>query len=58
MKNTVDDASKRPVLAEVPVQILFVAFEKFLKLAWQSQMGPVVSIDLWDSLQDRAGKGI
>ncbi|KAI9794409.1 MAG: hypothetical protein M1816_005479 [Peltula sp. TS41687] len=49
-----EDPSKNSVLSEAPVQVLFVAFEKFLNLAWKSRMGPVVSIDIWDSLQDRA----
>lgn len=58
MFNIVEDPSKNNVLSEAPVQVLFVAFERFLKLAWKSQMGPVVSIDIWDSLQDRACKAL
>lgn len=52
----VEDPTKLQVLAEAPVQVLFMAFERFLKMAWKSHMGSVVSSDMWYSLQDRAGE--
>ncbi|KAI9832231.1 MAG: hypothetical protein M1826_002235 [Phylliscum demangeonii] len=50
-----NDHSKHRVLSEAPVQLLFAAFEQFLKIAWKEQMGPVVRSDMWMSLYDRAG---
>ena len=39
---------------EVTVDVLFVAFEKFLRLAWKDQMGYVMSVQTLDALQERA----
>ena len=51
----VDDQLKQQVLADVPVPVLFAAFEKFLKSTWKDEMGPVVSPEIW-TIQDRAGE--
>ena len=40
--------------SEVSVDVLFVAFEKYLRLAWKDQMGEVMSLQALDSLQARA----
>ncbi|KAG9230817.1 hypothetical protein BJ875DRAFT_518784 [Amylocarpus encephaloides] len=42
--------------SEVSVDILFVAFEKYLRMAWKDQMGQVMSSQTLDGLQDRALK--
>jgi hypothetical protein len=42
--------------SEVSVDILFVAFEKYLRLAWKDQMGEVMSLQTLDALQERALK--
>ncbi|KAF4632107.1 hypothetical protein G7Y89_g6022 [Cudoniella acicularis] len=42
--------------SEVSVEVLFVAFEKYLRMAWKDQMGEVMSSQTLDSLQERALK--
>jgi hypothetical protein len=42
--------------SEVSVDILFAAFEKFLRMAWKDQMGPVVTIQTLQALQEKALK--
>lgn len=42
--------------SEVSVDIIFVAFEKYLRMAWRDQMGQVMSSRTLDGLQDRANK--
>jgi hypothetical protein len=41
---------------EVSVDVLFVAFEKYLRMAWRDQMGQVMSVQTLDSLQEKALK--
>ncbi|KAI9053129.1 hypothetical protein LZ554_003396 [Drepanopeziza brunnea f. sp. 'monogermtubi'] len=41
---------------EASVDVLFVAFEKYLRLAWKDQMGQVMSAQTLDELQERALK--
>lgn len=38
-----EDSSRIQAAAEVPVDVLFVAFEKFLKTAWRDRMGPLLA---------------
>ena len=38
----VEDPSRIRAAAEVSVDVLFVAFEKFLKVAWKDRMGPLL----------------
>ncbi|KAE8444719.1 hypothetical protein EG329_014279 [Mollisiaceae sp. DMI_Dod_QoI] len=40
--------------SEVTVDVLFVAFEKYLRLAWKDQMGQVISTTTLNDLQERA----
>lgn len=40
--------------SEVTVDVLFVAFEKYLRMAWKDQMGHVMSVQTLDALQERA----
>ncbi|KAI4159746.1 MAG: hypothetical protein L6R39_000303, partial [Caloplaca ligustica] len=39
----VEDPSRIQAAAEVPVDVLFAAFEKFLAKAWQDRMGPLLT---------------
>lgn len=41
---------------ELSTEAIFVAFEKFLKIAWTEQMGPVMTPQAMDTLQERANK--
>ncbi|KAF3064073.1 putative rho guanyl nucleotide exchange factor protein [Daldinia childiae] len=36
--------------------VIFVAFEKFVRIAWGEQMGPIISLKTLDALQERASK--
>ena len=42
--------------SEVSVDIIFVAFEKYLRMAWKDQMGQVMSLQTLDALQEKALK--
>ncbi|KAK2627719.1 hypothetical protein QTJ16_002365 [Diplocarpon rosae] len=42
--------------SEASVDVLFVAFEKYLRMAWKDQMGQVMSAQTLDELQERALK--
>ncbi|KAH8736516.1 hypothetical protein BGZ61DRAFT_527456 [Ilyonectria robusta] len=44
--------------AELSTEVIFVAFEKFLRIAWAEQMGPVMSMQSLDTLQDRVNKRV
>ena len=39
--------------SEMPVDVIFVAFEKYLRMAWKDQMGEVMSLSTLNALQDR-----
>ena len=47
----IEDPSKLQAAAEVPVDILFSSFEKFVKRAWQDRMGPLAPRPFLDRLQ-------
>ncbi|KAH0541284.1 hypothetical protein FGG08_004208 [Glutinoglossum americanum] len=49
-----EDPSGGQATLEVAVDVLFVAFEKFLKLTWKDQMGPVVSVQTLKAIQDKS----
>lgn len=42
--------------SELGTEVIFVAFEKFLRIAWTEQMGPVMTMQSLDTLQERANK--
>lgn len=42
--------------SETSFDVIFVAFEKFLRLAWKEQMGSVMSLESLDALQERSVK--
>lgn len=44
--------------AELTADVIFVAFEKFLGIAWAERMGPIMTIQTLDTLQARANKKV
>lgn len=42
--------------ADVSTEVIFVAFENFLRIAWTEQMGAVMSKQSMNTLQDRANR--
>jgi hypothetical protein len=42
--------------SEVSVDVLFAAFEKFLRIAWKDQMGPVATLQTLRALQEKSLK--
>jgi len=46
-----EDPSKHQLAAEVPVDILFGSFEKFIKVAWHDKMGPIISRQSYKAIQ-------
>lgn len=44
--------------SDVPTEVIFVAFEKFLRIAWTEQIGPVMSVQALNTLQERANKKV
>ncbi|MCJ1394424.1 hypothetical protein MMC18_007302 [Xylographa bjoerkii] len=47
----VEDPSKIQAAAEVSVDVLFVAFEKFLNKAWKDRMGPILGAQMLRDMQ-------
>jgi hypothetical protein len=47
----VEDPSKVQAAAEVSVDVLFAAFEKFLNKAWKERMGPVLSAQTLQNME-------
>ncbi|KAI0103667.1 hypothetical protein GGR51DRAFT_524022 [Nemania sp. FL0031] len=41
---------------DVTADVVFVAFEKFVRIAWRNQMGPIITTKALDALQERASK--
>ena len=52
----VEDPSNKKVASEASVDVLFVAFNKFLKMAWRDQMGPVINAQTLATIEQKAGK--
>lgn len=44
--------------ADLTSDIIFVAFEKFLRIAWREQMGPIMTMQALDTLQERLNKKV
>ncbi|KAL9046173.1 MAG: hypothetical protein Q9214_000928 [Letrouitia sp. 1 TL-2023] len=53
----IEDPSKLQAAAEVPIDILFCSFEKFIKRAWYDRMGPVMTKNILESLQESFDSG-
>lgn len=51
----VEDPSRVQAAAEVSVDVLFVAFEKFLNNAWTASMGPILAARTLRDIQSRSG---
>lgn len=51
----VEDPSRLQAAAEVSVDILFAAFEKFLKVVWREHMGPLLAVSVIQSMQSKFG---
>ncbi|KAL8785460.1 MAG: hypothetical protein Q9195_008637 [Heterodermia aff. obscurata] len=47
----VEDPARIQAAAEVPVDVLFVAFENFLKTAWRNRMGPLLASSVLENMQ-------
>ncbi|KAJ9136474.1 Rho guanine nucleotide exchange factor gef2 [Pleurostoma richardsiae] len=39
-------------------EVVFVAFEKFVRIAWRDQMGPIMTLKTLDLLQERASRRV
>jgi hypothetical protein len=48
-----EDPSDYQLAAQATVDVLFSAFEKFIKIAWQDKMGPVISRSTWSAIQSK-----
>ncbi|RFU82148.1 rho guanyl nucleotide exchange factor [Trichoderma arundinaceum] len=46
------------VANDVGTEVVFTAFENFLHIAWAEQIGPVTTIKMLDTLQERANKRV
>lgn len=46
------------VASDLGTEVVFLAFEKFLHIAWAEQLGPVMTMQLLDTLQERANKRV
>lgn len=44
--------------SDLGTEVIFVAFENFLRMAWTDQMGPVMTMQALDTLQERANKRV
>jgi len=44
--------------SEVGTDVIFAAFEKFIRIAWREQIGPVITKEALDALQIRASKKV
>lgn len=53
--HAVEDPSRLQAAAEVSVDILFAAFEKFLKVVWREHMGPLLAVSVIRSMQSKFG---
>lgn len=56
--SSVEDASRVQAAAEVSVDVLFVAFEKFLNKAWTASMGPILTAQILRDIQSRSGEPV
>ena len=50
-----EDPSRVQAAAEVSVDVLFVAFEKFMSNAWTASMGPILATQALRDIQSRSG---
>ena len=48
-----EDPTNYEIVAQASVDVLFCAFEKFVKIAWHDKIGPIISPTLWKQIQAR-----
>ena len=48
-----EDPSNLQLAAQVPIDVLFCAFEKFVRNAWQDKMGPIISQQAWHDIRSK-----
>jgi hypothetical protein len=48
-----EDPANYEIVAQAPIDVLFSAFEKFVKIAWFDKIGPIVSRSTWDAIQSK-----
>ncbi|KAK0636659.1 hypothetical protein B0T17DRAFT_484344 [Bombardia bombarda] len=44
--------------SELGTEVIFAAFEKFVRIAWREQIGPIMTMQALDALQVRASKRV
>ncbi|KAM7215962.1 hypothetical protein V8F06_008625 [Rhypophila decipiens] len=44
--------------AEIGTEVIFAAFEKFVRIAWREQIGPIITLQMLDALQARASRRV
>ncbi|KAK4448029.1 hypothetical protein QBC34DRAFT_117915 [Podospora aff. communis PSN243] len=44
--------------AELGTEVIFAAFEKFIRIAWRDQIGPIMTMQALDALQARASRRV
>ncbi|KAL7932910.1 hypothetical protein V8C35DRAFT_65982 [Trichoderma chlorosporum] len=54
----IENPSEVEVANDVGTEVVFTAFENFLHIAWAEQIGPVTTIKMLDTLQERANKRV
>lgn len=48
-----EDPSNVEIMGQSPVDVLFAAFEKFIKIAWFDKIGPIISLATWNAIQSK-----
>lgn len=54
----IENPQEVEVANDVGTEVVFTAFENFLHIAWTEQIGPVTTIKMLDTLQERANKRV
>ncbi|KAM7188179.1 hypothetical protein V8F20_010675 [Naviculisporaceae sp. PSN 640] len=44
--------------SELGTEVIFAAFEKFVRIAWRDQIGPIITMQTLDALQARASRRV
>jgi hypothetical protein len=45
-----EDPANYEIVAQAPIDVLFSAYEKFVKVAWYDKFGPIISRSTWDAI--------
>ncbi|KAF2423632.1 hypothetical protein EJ08DRAFT_639782 [Tothia fuscella] len=48
-----EDPANYEIVAQSPIDVLFSAFEKFVKVAWYEKIGPIISRSTWNAIQSK-----